>query len=141
MKNRNRYNEGPEGGSAIHPFMAMVNKEISDYVRSWRFIILLFLIFLTCLGSVSVALTNIDDAVKANATGDSFIFLRLFTASDGTLPSFFVFISFLGPLLGLIMGFDAINAEENKGTLSAFSHSPFTGITLSTPSLQLRLLY
>lgn len=107
-----------------HPFRVMVNKEISDYIRSWRFLILLVLIFLTCLGSVSIAIANIDEAVKENGTGDSFIFLRLFTASDGTLPSFFVFISFLGPLLGIIMGFDAINAEENKGTLSRIMSQP-----------------
>jgi ABC-2 type transport system permease protein len=107
-----------------HPFRIMVNKEISDYIRSWRFLILLILVFLTCLGSVSVALTNIDEALKVNENGDSFIFLRLFTASDGTLPSFFVFISFLGPLLGIIMGFDAINLEENKGTLSRIMSQP-----------------
>lgn len=124
MKKKDKNPAGKIGGRAIHPFMAMVNKEISDYVRSWRFLILLFLVFLTCLGSVSVAIANMDDAVKANATGDSFIFLRLFTASDGTLPSFFVFISFLGPLLGLIMGFDAVNAEENKGTLSRILSQP-----------------
>jgi ABC-2 type transport system permease protein len=107
-----------------HPFRVMVNKEISDYIRSWRFLMLLILIFLTCLGSVSVALANFDEALKVNENGDSFIFLRLFTASDGTLPSFFVFISFLGPLLGIIMGFDAINLEENKGTLSRIMSQP-----------------
>ncbi len=124
MKKMYSNQEGMAGERAIHPFRAMVNKEISDYVRSWRFLILLVLVFLTCLGSVSVSIANIDEAVKANATGDSFVFLRLFTASDGTLPSFFVFISFLGPLLGLIMGFDAINAEENRGTLSRILSQP-----------------
>lgn len=124
MKNSDNNTSGQGSNRALHPFIAIVNKEISDYVRSWRFLILLFLVFLTCLGSVSVAISNIDQAVKANATGDSFVFLRLFTASDGTLPSFFVFISFLGPLLGLIMGFDAINTEENKGTLSRILSQP-----------------
>ena len=45
--------------------------------------------------------------------GNPFFFLHLFTASDGTLPPFFVFISFLGPLLGISMGFDAINSEHD----------------------------
>jgi ABC-2 type transport system permease protein len=108
----------------ISPFRVMVNKEISDYIRSWRFLILLVIIVLTCMGSVSVAIANISDAVKNSQTGDSFLFLKLFTASDGTLPSFFVFISFLGPLLGISMGFDAINLEENRGTMSRIMSNP-----------------
>lgn len=32
------------------PFWVIVNKEIRDHVRSWRFIILLAIITLTCLG-------------------------------------------------------------------------------------------
>jgi ABC-2 type transport system permease protein len=101
----------------IHPFRVIVNKEISDHVRSWRFIILLDIIALTCLGSVFTALTSIGSVVKANDPEGSFFFLKLFTVSDGTLPSFFIFISFLGPLLGISLGFDAINSEQNKGTL------------------------
>ncbi len=51
-------------------------------------------------------------------------FLKLFTVSDGTLPSFTVFVSFLGPLLGIALGFDAINSEQNKGTLSRILSQP-----------------
>ena len=43
-----------------------VNKEISDYVRSWRFIILIAIIALTCMGSLYTALTNIREAIKPN---------------------------------------------------------------------------
>src|SRR5512140_1869098 len=98
----------------VDPFRVIVNKEISDHVRSWRVIILLMLIDLSCFGSVYTAVTNITKVVKS---GDEnvFFFLKLFTVSDGTLPSFFVFISFLGPLLGIAMGFDAVNSEQNKG--------------------------
>jgi ABC-2 type transport system permease protein len=120
----NSRTENPNKYDATHPFWVMVNKEISDYIRSWRFLILLILVFLTCLGAVSVAIANFDSAVMTNDNEDSFVFLRLFTASDGTLPSFFVFISFLGPLLGIIMGFDAINSEENKGTLTRIMSQP-----------------
>jgi len=108
----------------IHPFRVIVNKEIADHVRSWRFIILILIIALTCLGSVYTALTSIGDAIKASDPEGSFFFLKLFTASDGTLPSFFVFISFLGPLLGISMGFDAINSEHNNGTLSRVLSQP-----------------
>lgn len=107
-----------------HPFWVIVNKEISDQVRSWRFIILIAIITLTCLGSLYTALTNIGAAIKPNDPDGSFLFLKLFTASDGTLPSFVVFISFLGPLLGISLGFDAINSEQNKGTLSRILSQP-----------------
>lgn len=107
-----------------HPFWVIVNKEISDYVRSWRFIILIVIIALTCMGSLYTALTNIREAIKPNDPDGAFLFLKLFTVSDGTLPSFAVFISFLGPLLGISLGFDAINSEQNKGTLSRILSQP-----------------
>jgi ABC-2 type transport system permease protein len=107
-----------------HPFWIIVYKEISDYVRSWRFFILIALIALTCLGSMYTALTNIGKELKPNDPEGTFFFLKLFTITDGTLPSFIVFISFLGPLLGISLGFDSINSEQNKGTLSRLMGQP-----------------
>lgn len=107
-----------------HSFWVIVNKEISDHLRSWRFIILMLIIVLTCMGSLYTSLTSIGTVLKANDSGSSFLFLRLFTASDGTLPSFIVFISFLGPLLGITLGFDAVSSEQNKGTLSRILSQP-----------------
>ena len=101
-----------------HPFWVIVHKEISDHVKSWRFLILIGIIALTCMGSLYTALTNIGAAIKPDDPDSSFLFLKLFTASDGTLPSFVLFINFLGPLLGIALGFDAVNSEQNKGTLS-----------------------
>jgi ABC-2 type transport system permease protein len=108
----------------VNPFRVIVEKEISDHTRSWRFIILLILIALTCLGSVYTAVTNISASIKSAETDSTYFFLKLFTISDGTLPPFFVFISFLGPLLGISLGFDAINSEQNKGTLSRVLAQP-----------------
>ena len=76
------------------------------------------------MGSLYTALTNIGAAIKPNDPDGSFLFLKLFTVSDGTLPSFTVFVSFLGPLLGIALGFDAINSEQNKGTLSRILSQP-----------------
>lgn len=108
----------------MHPFNVIVQKEISDHIRSWRFIIMAAIILLTCFGSLYTALSNFNDAFKPNDPEGSFIFLKLFTASDGTMPSFMIFISFLGPLLGISLGFDAINTEHNKGTLSRVLAQP-----------------
>ena len=101
------------------PFWVIVRKEVADHVRSWKFIILIAIIALTCMGSLYTALTNIGAAIKPNDPDGSFLFLKLFTVSDGTLPSFVIFINFLGPLLGIALGFDAINSEQSKGTLSS----------------------
>lgn len=108
----------------LSPFWVIVNKEIADSVRSWRFIIMIALVVLTCMGSLYTALHNISLAVKPNDPEETFFFLKLFTISDGTLPSFIIFISFLGPLLGISLGFDTINSEQNSGTLSRVMSQP-----------------
>ena len=55
-----------------HSFWVIVNKEVSDHVRSWRFIIMIVLIALTCMGSLYTALTNIGAAIKPNDPDGSF---------------------------------------------------------------------
>lgn len=106
-------------------FNVIVNKELSDHVRSWRFIILVFIIALTCFGSIYSALSTIaSEGLQSSGSGNSFFFLKIYTISDGTLPSFTVFLSFLGPLLGISLGFDAINSEQNNGTLSHILAQP-----------------
>ncbi|MBO8163359.1 MAG: ABC transporter permease [Brevibacillus sp.] len=107
-----------------HPFWVIVQKEVADHVHSWRFNILLLLMMLTCIGSLYTAMMSIRDAVPADESLKSFLFLKLFTVSDGTLPAFITFIGFLGPLLGIGLGFDAINSERNKGTLSRVLSQP-----------------
>ena len=119
-----RFEAGKEQDRILHPFSAILNKEISDHVRSWRFIILIAIIALTCMGSMVTALSGIGKAVKPNDPEGTFFFLKLFTLTDGTLPSFVVFVSFLGPLLGISLGFDAINSEYNHRTLSRVLAQP-----------------
>lgn len=100
------------------PFGIMVRKETGDHIRSWRFIVMLILVVLTFLGSLYISLSNINKAVaNINDPDRVFVYLKLLTTSDGTLPTFYIFISFLGPLLGIALGFDAVNAEQNNGTL------------------------
>jgi len=106
-----------------HPFMVLVHKEFADNIRSWKFIIMLTLILLSCFGALYASLSDFSTAVK-NSSEDGFFFLKLFTHSNGTLPSFLVFIGFLGPLLGISIGFDAINAEHSRGTMSRLLAQP-----------------
>ena len=107
-----------------HPFRVIMEKEMADHLTGWRFLILTAIIALTCFGSLYTALANMAQAVKPNDPEGTFFFLKLFTISDGTMPSFVVFISFLGPLLGIGLGFDAINSEHNRGTLSRILSQP-----------------
>lgn len=100
------------------PFVVMVRKEVADHIRSWRFIVLLILIVLTFVGAMYVSLSNLKAAVSNENDPDRlFLYLKLLTATDGSLPPFHIFMSFLGALLGISLGFDAINAERNNGTL------------------------
>lgn len=124
MNNNRDRKKREQDKMSLRPFWNMVHKEIADHARSWRFIILLAIVALTCLGSLYTSLSNITEAISENNADNEFFFLKLFTLSDGTLPSFFVFVSFLGPLLGISLGFDAINSEQNKGTLSRVMAQP-----------------
>ncbi|MBV6641632.1 MAG: ABC transporter permease [Cyclobacteriaceae bacterium] len=111
-----------DGQKVKHPFWVIVEKEISDHFRSVRFMILMGIVILTCMGSLYSSLSNFSEVVKNSE--DEFFFLRLFTSTDGAMPSFVVFLSFLGPLLGIGLGFDAINSEQNSGTLSRIMSQP-----------------
>lgn len=124
LKEEEKMSHKNQSDKPVNPFMVIVQKEISDQVRSWRFLILVGIIVLTCAGAMYTGLTNIAGSVKPNDPEGSFFFLRLFTLSDGTMPSFLVFITFLGPILGICMGFDAINSERNRGTLSFMLSQP-----------------
>lgn len=109
---------------SMRPFWSMVQKEIADHIRSWRFLILLGVIVLTCIGSLITSLSAITKSINSNGSDSAFYFLNLFTRSDGSLPSFVVFVSFLGPLIGISLGFDTINSEQSKGTLSRILAQP-----------------
>ncbi|WP_295652583.1 ABC transporter permease subunit [uncultured Mucilaginibacter sp.] len=107
------------------PFSVMVNKEIADHIRSWRFIILIALIVLTFIASMYVSLANIKQATgNTKDPNHVFLYLKLLTTTDNSVPPFHVFLSFLAPLLGISLGFDAINSEQNSGTLTRLMAQP-----------------
>ncbi|MDK2799814.1 MAG: type transport system permease protein [Clostridiales bacterium] len=100
----------------------LYRKELADHIKSKRFVIILLLVAVTGLGSAYSAAQGIQQAIAQE--GNKFVFLRLFTSSGGSLPSFLSFISFLGPLIGLALGFDGINGERSRGTLSRLLAQP-----------------
>ena len=99
---------------------ALFRKEMVDHFRSKRFLIVLILIAITGLGSVYSA----GQGIKNNVGSGEYTFLSMFTASGDSLPSMVFFMSFLGPIVGLALGFDAINGERSKRTLSRLLAQP-----------------
>ena len=103
----------------------LVRKEIAAHIRSWRFIILILLIVLTFGASLYVSSMGLKDAVSNMRDPDqSFLYLKLLTTTDNSIPPFHVFLNFLAPLLGIALGFDAVNAEYNNGTLTRLLAQP-----------------
>ncbi|WP_255372983.1 ABC transporter permease [Chitinophaga sp. YR573] len=103
----------------------MMRKEVADQLHSLRFIILAALILLTFFGSMYVSMANISKAISNSHDPDRlFLYLKLLTTTDGSLPPFHIFVGFLGPLLGISLGFDAINSEQSNGTLIRLMAQP-----------------
>src|SRR5690348_11483496 len=104
-------------------FIPIFRKELADHLGSRRFAILFALIVLAGVSASYVAAQSIQADLTQHPDQD-FVFLRLFTASSGSLPPFVSFIAFLGPLMGVAFGFDAINSEQARGTLGRLLSQP-----------------
>jgi ABC-2 type transport system permease protein len=102
--------------------MAVFWKELSDHFSSKRFIILFLLVYLAGVATIYVAAQNIRSGVTSDT---QFVFLRLFIVSGESLPfSFPFFLSLFIPIVGIALGFDAINSERNSGNLSRLMSQP-----------------
>lgn len=97
-------------------------KELADYFTSIRFVVLLVLVLLA-----SVATMYFDRGIRGTTDTD-FVFLRLFTIQPDGVPSLFYFINlialFIVPIMGISLGFDAINGERSSGTISRILSQP-----------------
>ncbi|MCK9919988.1 ABC transporter permease [Microbacteriaceae bacterium K1510] len=107
-------------GSPLQGLGVVVLKELSDHFGSMRMRILEWLVVLTALAAVYAAITQVRDVTAE----DPFLFLRLFTTAREPLPSFVAFLSFLVPLMAIGLGFDAVNGEHNRRTLSRILSQP-----------------
>lgn len=107
-------------GSPFTGLSTIALKEAADHMTSARIHLVLVLILLTAIGAVYAAIGQIS----ATVSQDEFLFLRLFTTAREPLPSFVAFLGFLLPLVAIALGFDAINGEYNRGTLSRVLSQP-----------------
>jgi len=107
-------------GSAFSGLGVVMLKELSDHLTSVRMRVLEWLVVLVAIAALYGAIQQIKDTTAE----DPFLFLRLFTTSRDPLPSFVSFLSFLVPLMAIGLGFDAVNGEHNRRTLSRILSQP-----------------
>ncbi len=100
---------------------AVFRKELADHISSMRFVILFLLVFLSAMFAIYIAIQTIRSVVGPTT---EFIFLKLFTTSGDNLPSFLFFLSLFIPIVGIALGFDAVNNERSSGNLSRLMSQP-----------------
>ncbi len=100
--------------------IAILRKELADYFTSIRFIIF----FLLILFASAAGLYTAFQGIRAANLPEGFVFLGLFTTSGSAIPSLINLVALLVPLIGIALGFDAINSERTGGTLSRILSQP-----------------
>ena len=110
-------------------WMVVAGKEFADHLWSARFLALLIVLGLAALIPMYFAADTIRSAAS-QVTGASSIFLFLFTLAPKVgdaqvqLPGAWEFIAIVGPLLGVVFAFDAVNSERADGTLPRLLSQP-----------------
>ena len=101
---------------------AVYRKELEDHFSSTRSILLLTVILMVGLVTAYTVGSGLRKELEGMAK-PSLVFLLLFT-STGAVFSLAQFIAFFGPLIGMVLGFDAINRERSARTLSKLLSQP-----------------
>jgi ABC-2 type transport system permease protein len=105
-------------GSPWQGLGAVTLKELSDHLTSWRMLVLEWLVGITAVVSVYVAIQQVGEVTAE----DPYLLLRFFTRGQ-PLP-FVALLSFLVPLMSIGLGFDLVNSEHNQRTLSRVLSQP-----------------
>ena len=100
--------------------ITIIRKELADYFTSIRIFILFLLVFLAS----AAALYASYQGIRGIEIKPGFIFLKLFTTSGDVIPSLVTFTALFVPIIGIALGFDAINSERSSGTLSRIMSQP-----------------
>ena len=96
-------------------------KEFADHLSSARMMVLMLFVIVFGAFPVATSLQTLRTVVDPN----SFIFLRIFTLeSEQVGVSFTAALNFIIPLMAIGLGFDAVNSEFNRRTLSRVLSQP-----------------
>jgi len=107
-------------GSPFRGVGTVALKEAADHMTSARMHLIMLLVLLTAIGAVYGAI----DRIRETTAADPYLFLKLFTVAREPLPSFAAFLGFLLPLVAIALGFDAVNGEYNRRTMSRLLAQP-----------------
>jgi ABC-2 type transport system permease protein len=107
-------------GSPFSGVGAVTLKELADHLSSARMRVLEWLVVLTAVAALIGTIQEVRDTVSE----DPFVFLKLLTQARQPLPSFVAILGFLIPLMAIGLGFDAVNGEHNRRTLSRVLSQP-----------------
>ena len=107
-------------GSPFKGTATIALNEAADHMTSARMHLIMLLVLLTAVGAVYGAIGRIT----ATTAEDPFLFLKLLTVAREPLPSFAAFLGFLLPLVAIALGFDAINGEYARRTMSRLLAQP-----------------
>ena len=100
--------------------ITILRKELADYFTSIRCFILFLLVILASAAGLYAA----HQGIRGATTETGFVFLKLFTTSGEAIPSLVSFIVLFVPIIGIALGFDAINREYSSGTMSRILSQP-----------------
>ena len=96
-------------------------KELSDHLSSMRMMVLTLFVIIFGALPVGFALQDLRNVVVS----DPYLFLRIFTVAPERVGlSFIDALNFIIPLMAIGLGFDAINSEFNRRTLSRVLSQP-----------------
>jgi ABC-2 type transport system permease protein len=107
-------------GSPLRGVQTIAAKEAADHIASARMHLIMLLLLLVSAGALYEAIGQI----KATTAQNPYLFLQLLTVAQQPLPSFASLLGFLLPLLAIGLGFDAVNGEFNRRTLSRILAQP-----------------
>jgi ABC-2 type transport system permease protein len=107
-------------GSPLRGVATVALKEAADHITSARMHLVMVLLLLTAAGAIYGAINEI----KTTTAQDAYLFLKLFTVAHAPLPSVASLLGFLLPLLAIALGFDAVNGEFNRRTMSRILAQP-----------------
>lgn len=107
-------------GSPWRGVGVVFSRELFDNLTSVRMLVLELLVIV--IGAIAVYFAA--EQIRNTTAEDPFLFLRLFAPPGQSLLSFVVVLTILVPLMAIGLGFDAVNGEYNRRTLSRILSHP-----------------
>ena len=121
LRSRGPRSKGQREGSPFTGLGPVFIKELSDHLSSTRMMVLTLFVIVFGALPVGFALQTLREVTQS----DQFLFLRIFTAEPQQAPiSFIAALTFMIPLMAIGLGFDAVNSEFNRRTLSRVLSQP-----------------